>query len=158
MKLNLNYRSVCLSVIGAALIVSCGKNNAEVGGSSSGSGVNSIASSNSIQGTWGGFPEMYVDIDSFRITFNVRLRFDSNSVTNLVTCRYGDGTVLNTEVSAPAVISNSSIRVLSARENTTRAGGKSCRASIDAGELGYQLQNDVLLLTWQNQTLSLRRM
>ena len=99
----------------------------------------SLSGASGIIGTWA-YPGT-IDLGN-GLTFTMKIKFDSNQVTNFANCNY-NGTAQSAQVSAAVTIDSSSFTVASPASNTVG----SCSANIAAGTIKYSVSGNSLTLT-----------
>jgi hypothetical protein len=91
-------------------------------------------------------------------TAKVRFKITKDSFTNLVRCKFNDGSSLDVSVTAKAKVDSNTIEVLEDKTNTNTSGSKKCTASLKKGKVSYLVTGTKLELREGTNSVSFNRL
>ncbi len=105
------------------------------------------APSQEVLGSWK-FPSTSAGSGALSGTLNLTLTLTSTSIASAAHCSFSDGVSLDAVAQAPAVITDTEIKVTGHAEKVETVNGHNCNASVSAGAIAYTLKDrNTLVLT-----------
>lgn len=141
-----------IALIALTILSACGVEITS-GKDSVGPGPNLMSQPGSVYGTWAGLPPLELP----NVKVSAQIRIESNRVSSISTCEFNDGTKLSVTATSLSDITSNTIRIREKQSNTVSMGGKQCDASLDVGEMGYEVNENSMRLFMGGVSMTLHR-